>query len=67
VLYKPPVKPSTYLLWFGPFVLLIIAALLLLRSIRRQQKVPASEISAEERERLDAILGNTTSSQGKDQ
>ena len=22
VLYKPPVKPSTYLLWFGPFVLL---------------------------------------------
>ena len=67
VLYKPPVKPSTYLLWFGPFVLLIIAGLLLLRSIRRQQKVPASEISAEERERLDAILGNTTSSQGKDQ
>ena len=67
VLYKPPVKPSTYLLWFGPFVLLIIAALLLLRSIRRQQKAPASEISAEERERLDTILGNTTSSQGKDQ
>jgi cytochrome c-type biogenesis protein CcmH len=61
------VKPSTYLLWFGPFVLLIIAALLLLRSIRRQQKAPASEISAEERERLDTILGNTTSSQGKDQ
>ena len=67
VLYKPPVKPSTYLLWFGPFVLLIMAGLLLLRRTRRQQKVPASEISAEERERLDAILGNTTSSQGKDQ
>ena len=59
VLYDPPVKPSTYLIWFGPFVLLLIAVLLLLRSIRRQQKVPAAEISAEERERLDAILGNT--------
>jgi len=22
VLYKPPVKPTTYLLWFGPFLLL---------------------------------------------
>jgi len=67
VLYNPPVKPSTYLIWFGPFVLLLIAGLLLLRSIRRQQKAPTSEISAEERERLDAILGDTTSSQGKDQ
>jgi cytochrome c-type biogenesis protein CcmH len=67
VLYKPPMKPSTYLLWFGPFVLLIIAALLLLRSIRRQQKAPVEEISGEERARLDAILGNKTSSQGKEQ
>ena len=67
VLYKPPMKPSTYLLWFGPFVLLVIAALLLMRSIRRQQKTPVDEISAEERERLDTLLGNKTSSQGKDQ
>ncbi len=27
VLYKPPVDPKTYLLWFGPFGLLIVAAL----------------------------------------
>jgi cytochrome c-type biogenesis protein CcmH len=67
VLYKPPVKPSTYLLWFGPFVLLIIAGLLLLRSIRRQQQAPTGEISTEERERLDAILGNATSSEDKNQ
>ncbi len=65
VLYNPPVKPSTYLIWFGPFVLLLIAALLLLRSIRRQQKVPAAAISAEERERLNAILGSTTTRQDK--
>ena len=56
VLYKPPLKPSTWLIWFGPFVLLLIAAFLLLRSIRRQQKVPAAEISAAERTRLDALL-----------
>ncbi len=66
VLYKPPVKPSTYLLWFGPFVLMIIAGLLLMRSIRRQQNAPVDEISAEERKRLDTILGNKASGQGKD-
>jgi cytochrome c-type biogenesis protein CcmH len=67
VLYDPPLKPSTYLIWFGPFVLLLIAALLLFRSIRRQQKVPAAEISAEERERLNALLGSTTTNRDKKQ
>ncbi len=66
VLYNPPLKPSTWLIWFGPFVLLLIAAFLLLRSIRRQQKVPATEISAEDRERLNTILGSKTTEQDKD-
>jgi cytochrome c-type biogenesis protein CcmH len=56
VLYKPPVKPSTYLIWFGPFVLMIIAAVLLLRAVRRQRQAPTAEISPEERRRLDALL-----------
>ena len=67
VLYNPPVKPSTYLLWFGPFVLLLLAAFILLRSIRRQQKVTAGEISAANRERLNALIGSTTSEQDKKQ
>jgi cytochrome c-type biogenesis protein CcmH len=57
VLYKPPLKPSTYLIWFGPFVLLAIAALLLVRALRRQRKAPVAEISAADRTRLDALLG----------
>jgi cytochrome c-type biogenesis protein CcmH len=60
VLYKPPLKPSTYLLWFGPFVLMIIAVLLLLRSVRRQSKTPVSELSTEERQRLDKLLRDKT-------
>jgi len=67
VLYNPPVKPSTYLLWFGPFVLLLIAALLLLRSVRRQQNTATTEISTEERAQLDTLLGSTTSSKGDKQ
>jgi cytochrome c-type biogenesis protein CcmH len=56
VLYNPPVKPSTYPIWFGPFVLLLIAALLLLRSLRRQQQLPEQAITGEQREQLDRLL-----------
>jgi cytochrome c-type biogenesis protein CcmH len=59
VLYKPPVKPATYLLWFGPFVLLVVAVLLLVRALRRQKVSPATEISAADRQRLDALLGTS--------
>ncbi len=57
VLYNPPVKPATWLIWFGPFVLLAIAALVLLRALRRQRQAPAAAISVAERARLDALLG----------
>jgi cytochrome c-type biogenesis protein CcmH len=59
VLYKPPMKPSTYLLWFGPFVLLLIAVVLLLRALRRQRQLPAEAISAGDRARLDSLLGES--------
>lgn len=61
VLYSPPVKPSTWLIWFGPFVLLLFAALLLMRSLRRQQQAPQQEISNAERERLEQALHNNES------
>ncbi len=35
VLYKPEVKPVTWLLWFGPFVLLLLALAVALRLMRR--------------------------------
>jgi cytochrome c-type biogenesis protein CcmH len=37
VLYRPPVKPMTWALWFGPFLLLIGAVFLLIRMVRRSQ------------------------------
>lgn len=57
VLYNPPLKPSTYLIWFGPFVLLAISVFLLLRALRRQSQVPTTGISIEDRARLDSLLG----------
>lgn len=41
VLYRPPVKGSTALLWFGPAVLLVIAVAALLLVIRRRMRLPA--------------------------
>ncbi len=56
VLYNPPVKPSTWLIWFGPFVVLLIAAGLLFRSLREQQQAPQQEITGADRRHLEQIL-----------
>jgi len=37
VLYEPPFKSTTLLLWIGPFVLLAAAALTLLAALRRRR------------------------------
>ena len=39
VLYKPPVKSNTLVLWFGPFVILLIGLWALLRHIRQDRVV----------------------------
>jgi hypothetical protein len=38
VLYRPPVKPTTWLLWFGPFVLLVGALVGLIAYLRRARR-----------------------------
>ncbi len=40
VTYRPPFKPATWLLWFGPLSLFVVFALVLLWRIRRVQKLP---------------------------
>lgn len=37
VLYRPPVKPSTYVLWFGPGLILFIAMFVAWRTIKGSQ------------------------------
>ena len=63
VLYRPPVKPITWLLWIGPFVILlagIIGLMVYLR--RRNQSVPSTMLSEEENRRIDALLKDAKSS-----
>ena len=57
ILYRPQVKPVTYLLWFGPFVLLLAGLLLLFSYIRRRRDAIAEQpLTAEERRRAHELL-----------
>ena len=58
VLYRPPLKPSTYPLWFGPFVLLASGLFALYRSLKHRRPLPDVEpMSAKERRRIRQLLG----------
>lgn len=42
VLYKPPLRPNTWLLWGGPFVLLLIGLLTLMFILRHRARLDAA-------------------------
>ncbi|MGH9970301.1 MAG: cytochrome c-type biogenesis protein [Pyrinomonadaceae bacterium] len=57
VLYRPPVQPTTYLLWFGPFALLIAGLILLYRYVKqRRELIVEQPLSADERRRAEELL-----------
>jgi cytochrome c-type biogenesis protein CcmH len=59
VLYKPPVKATTYLLWFGPFILLIAGTGVLFRYLKhRRALIQDQPLTADERKRAAALLGS---------
>lgn len=65
VLYRPPVRPSTYLLWFGPFILLLAGMVLLFRYVRRRRElIVDTPLTPDERSRAEDLLrtgsGKTT-------
>src|SRR3954468_12434555 len=55
VLYRPPLKASTVLLWAGPFLFLLGGFYLLIRFLRRRQ-VPEPRLSVEDRARARKLL-----------
>ncbi len=57
ILYRPPVKPTTWLLWMGPFVLMIVGIAALLMYLRRRNtQVTSTTLSDDENKRIDALL-----------
>lgn len=59
VLFRPPVRPGTWLLWFGPALVLGLGAggiaIAVLRRRRSDREAP-SALDPEERARLEALL-----------
>lgn len=57
VLYKPPVQPTTYLLWFGPFALLVAGTALLYRYLKhRRAAIHDQPLTEAERKRAEELL-----------
>jgi cytochrome c-type biogenesis protein CcmH len=66
VLYRPPVKMTTWLLWFGPFLLLAACLIILgLKLKRRAHTEPAAALSETEKQRVATLLGTISDSKDK--
>ena len=58
VLYRPPVKPTTWLLWAGPFLLFVLGLGVLVRQLRKRARLAAADEALDEaaRARAQALL-----------
>lgn len=57
VLYRPPWKATTALLWIGPFLLLGVGAAALVVALRRRAKKPIDEpVTEAEHQRVEQLL-----------
>ncbi len=57
VLYRPQVKPETYLLWGGPFILLVAGIIALVSYLRRRNRLaPDTPLTEEEKKRAADLL-----------
>lgn len=57
VLLKPPFEADTWVLWLGPFAVVLLGAIAIAAYLRRRRGQPEAEaLTAAERKRLDALL-----------
>lgn len=66
VLYNPPFKPQTFLLWLGPMIVFIVGAYFALRFIRSQKKDnEITQMSESEAKRLKELRAQIHADSGK--
>lgn len=59
ITYKPPMRAGTFLLWWGPLLLLLIVGTILIARARRKP-VRSKPLSPEEHARLQRLLAGQT-------
>ncbi len=66
VLYDPPVKRYTLVLWFGPFVLLLLGGGVLIYQLRkRKSQIVETKLSDADAQRAEALLNESPELQNK--
>ncbi len=70
ILYRPPVQPTTYLLWFGPFILFAVGLGVLVMNIRSRRKISDEEaaeeqLSSDELARVKSLLKQSSGDESK--
>ena len=58
VLYRPPLRGATILLWAGPFLLAAIGLAVLTAHLRQRRRTPAAPIDEADRARLQRMIGS---------
>ncbi|MBK9021960.1 MAG: cytochrome c-type biogenesis protein CcmH [Sulfuritalea sp.] len=61
VLYRPPVKSTTWLLWGGPFLFLILSLGFLVMKLRKRGSQVATELTESEHQQAAQMLGKRES------
>ena len=65
VLYRPPFKPMTWLLWLGPLMIFILGVFFAFRFMKSQPSVSQPEsLSEEEIERVKSLHADMNAKQG---
>jgi cytochrome c-type biogenesis protein CcmH len=60
--FRPPLKATTVLLWFGPPILIALAATAWFVALRRRQSPPPASLSNDEQKRLNRMLRDRANS-----
>lgn len=56
VLYRPPLNPRTFVLWIGPFLMLLAGLIVLFVFVKRQQHKVKPTLSAEQQAKAKKLL-----------
>jgi cytochrome c-type biogenesis protein CcmH len=60
ILYRPRVTPLTYLLWFGPFIVLLAGLAVLFYYIKqRRDSIPEQPLTVEDRRQAEQLLATS--------
>ena len=56
VMYRPPVKSSTYVLWYGPLIFFVVAGLVVVSYMRSQKKVVGNVVDEQLQKKAKSLL-----------